>query len=410
MTSWLLSQILPVSLLVIMLIMSHKFVLKRLGAIGQYSLWSLLPFTLLLSFVEFPSVKAIANSQISHYVVNGQKQIQGLVGSDWLLWAWFAGAVIFTLVIFSLGYKASTDKSLEKIDKNSNHFSTQLSLPKSLSLFSSEEITSPLICGFINPRLVVPVDFFDKYSEQEQRLIIAHEVCHFLRKDLYANFFAVSLLILFWFNPVIWLGYFRFRKDQELACDSQVLSNKSKSSKLIYSRALLKCAQSGGQLSFAQLQYGDRQTMTERILQIKTMRPVSKLMTLTAISLGMLASISLSYAGSEGSAHDHKAEQKTEHHGPHPVMRIEPKYPIDAAKNRITGFVQLAFDVSSSGDVNNISIIESSPIGVFDNVATKALSQWKYKASINGSKQSTVQLDFVMDEPKKNIEHIKVTP
>jgi len=410
MTSWLLSQILPMSVLVIVLMVSHKFVLTRLGAISQYSLWALLPFTLLLSFVELPSVKEITNTQISHYVINGQKQMQGLVGYDWLLWTWFAGVGIFTLVIFSLGYKVTADKSLKNIKENSELYTDRFSLPRSLSLYSSEQVSSPLICGFIRARLIVPIDFFEKYSEQEQSLIMAHEVCHFVRKDLYANFFAVSLLALFWFNPIVWLGYFRFRKDQELACDSQVLSNKSKNSKLIYSRALLKCAQSNEQLSFAQLQYGDKQAMTERILQIKTMRPVSKLMTVAALLLGMFASISLSYAGNEGSAHDNEAVKKANNHGPHPVMRVEPKYPIDAAKNRITGYVQLAFDVSRTGDVSNINVIESSPTGVFDKVATKALSQWKYKASVNGSQQSTVQLDFMMDEPNKNIERIKVTP
>lgn len=410
MTSWLISQILPMSALVIVLMISHKFVLSRLGAIGQYALWALLPLTLFLSFVGLPSIEGAANSQISHYVVNGQQQMQGLVANDWLLWAWLVGVVICTFVIFSQGYKITSDKSLKKINKNDENYPTRFSLPKSLALYTSEQITSPLICGFIRTRLVVPTDFFEQYSEQEQGLILAHEVCHFIRKDLYANFFAVSLLILFWFNPVIWLGYFRFRKDQELACDSQVLSNKSKHSKVIYSRALLKCAQSSGQLNFAQLHYGDKQTMTERILQIKTMRPVSKVITVAALTLGMLASISLSYAGNNGSAHDKGAEQKADKNGPHPVLRIEPKYPIDAAKKGISGYVQLAFDISQSGEVSHIEVIQSSPTGVFDKVGVTALSQWQYQASSKGLKRATVQLDFMMGPPEKNMERIKVTP
>ena len=412
MISWLAAQIIPLTLLTLILMMSHKFVISRLGAIGQYSLWAVLPLTLILSFIEFPKVEAITNGTMNHYVVNGQTQIQTLMTNNWLLWGWFIGIAVFTLIIFTLGYKARVDNSLKRLED----YSLAHPLPKTLALCSSEQINSPLICGFIHPKLVVPTDFFNQYTFEEQSLILQHEVCHFERRDLYANAAALCLLIMFWFNPVIWLGYFRFRKDQELACDSQVLGSKDKSSKLIYSRALLKCAQSNGQFSFAQLQYGDKETMTERILQIKTMRPVSKLITVTALTLGLLASISLSYAGNDGTNVNSKVDSKksemnqNKRKTPHPVMRVEPKYPIEAAKNRITGYVQLAFDISKTGEVSNINVVESNPIGIFDKVAVTALSQWQYQASKHGAEQATVQLDFMMDEPKKNIEHIKVTP
>jgi len=407
MISWLAAQVLPLTLLTIILMLSHKFVISRLGSIGQYSLWSLLPLTLLLSFIELPKVEAIANGAINHYVVNSQTQMQSLMTNDWLLGGWYIGIAVFILAIFTLGYKANTDKSLKTINN-----SLANSLPKKLTLCSSERINSPLICGFIHPKLVVPTDFFNHYSSEEQNLILQHEVCHFERKDLYANAIALFLLTLFWFNPVMWLGYFRFRKDQELACDSQVLGSKDKHSKLIYSRALLKCAQSNGQFSFAQLQYGDKETMTERILQIKTMRPVSKLITATALTIGLLASISFSYAGNDHVTKEVEAEnsQKQVRRSPEPEIRIAPKYPIEAAKKSISGFVELAFDINNSGEVSNIEVLNSSPTGVFDKVAVTALAQWHYKKSTGGVKRTSVQLDFMMDEPKKNIERIKVIP
>jgi BlaR1 peptidase M56 len=70
---------------------------------------------------------------------------------------------------------------------------------------------------------VIPADFYERYSEAEQRLVIAHELAHVRRGDLYANAFATGLQITFWFNPLIHWATPRMRFDQELACDARVL-------------------------------------------------------------------------------------------------------------------------------------------------------------------------------------------
>lgn len=61
-----------------------------------------------------------------------------------------------------------------------------------------------------------------------------------------------------------------------------------------------------------------------------------------------------------------------------PIMRIEPKYPTEAYKNKLEGYVKLSFTIVN-GNVKNIKVIESSPTGVFDQSAISALSRWKYK-------------------------------
>jgi len=99
----------------------------------------------------------------------------------------------------------------------------------------------------------------------------------------------------------------------------------------------------------------------------------------------------------------------------HPQIRIEPRYPIQAAKDKIDGSVVLKFDIMKDGSVMNITVIKSVPQGIFDKESRRALKQWKYQASDNGAQDQHVQLDFVMgrDSPKpknlmKDIERIKV--
>lgn len=61
------------------------------------------------------------------------------------------------------------------------------------------------------------------------------------------------------------------------------------------------------------------------------------------------------------------------------LVRIEPKYPADAAKNNVQGHVKLQFVLTAQGEVSNIQVMESVPAGVFDAEAVRALQRWKYR-------------------------------
>ena len=94
-------------------------------------------------------------------------------------------------------------------------------------------------------------------------------------------------------------------------------------------------------------------------------------------------------------------------------MRIEPKYPIQAAKDGVEGAVLLKFDIDAQGNTENISVVTSSPENVFDKAAIDALLQWQYESKSKvTSKGFMVQLDFLMNEGSKPIhliERIKVS-
>jgi len=82
-----------------------------------------------------------------------------------------------------------------------------------------------------------------------------------------------------------------------------------------------------------------------------------------------------------------------------PVVRINPKYPIDAARDGIEGWVKLRFDIDAVGSVTNIEIIDAEPKRVFNKAARQALRKWKYRAKSEDGKTTvqqglTVQLDF----------------
>lgn len=86
-----------------------------------------------------------------------------------------------------------------------------------------------------------------------------------------------------------------------------------------------------------------------------------------------------------------------------PIVRIEPQYPIAAARDGKEGWVQLSFTINEIGGVEDVKVIKADPKRVFDKEARKALRKWKYKPKIVDGKAIkqpglTVQLDFKLDQ------------
>jgi protein TonB len=86
-----------------------------------------------------------------------------------------------------------------------------------------------------------------------------------------------------------------------------------------------------------------------------------------------------------------------------PIVRIDPKYPPDAARDGREGWVKLQFTINEQGGVDDISVIDADPKRIFDREARRALSKWKYKPKIVDGKAVRqegmfVQLDFKLEQ------------
>ena len=62
------------------------------------------------------------------------------------------------------------------------------------------------------------------------------------------------------------------------------------------------------------------------------------------------------------------------------LVKIDPQYPVKARIHGVEGWVLLQYDVNSSGFTKNIQVLDSQPLGVFDQEAVRALQKWKYNS------------------------------
>jgi TonB family protein len=69
-----------------------------------------------------------------------------------------------------------------------------------------------------------------------------------------------------------------------------------------------------------------------------------------------------------------------------PLVRVNPEYPPQALAKGLGGRVQLKFDVTTAGTVENVSVVESSD-AVFEESAAAALAQWRYLPRIVAGKR-----------------------
>jgi bla regulator protein blaR1 len=174
------------------------------GAQAAYWLWLLVPFSMLAVLLPAPPHPLA----ISALTGAGAPAPAGSIAIALLVWALGASAML----MFAVRRQRSFVGSL----------GTLSSLPN--GTYQSAAIVEPILVGAWRPRVVVPADFESRYTREECALVLAHERAHVERGDALANAVAMLLLCLSWFNPLMHWAIGRFRFDQELACDAQVLA------------------------------------------------------------------------------------------------------------------------------------------------------------------------------------------
>ncbi|MHB8062156.1 MAG: M56 family metallopeptidase, partial [Ruminiclostridium sp.] len=122
------------------------------------------------------------------------------------------------------------------------------------NIFETDRITSPFVNGFIRPKIFIPIGL----GENELSYILAHEQTHIKRLDYLIKPFAYLVLVVHWFNPLIWISFSLMTKDMEMSCDESVITKLGNDIKGRYSNSLLShSVKSSGLLTSSPLAFGE---------------------------------------------------------------------------------------------------------------------------------------------------------
>ena len=137
---------------------------------------------------------------------------------------WFAGSLFFALYFFAVNRKLFKDTTKKKIGTEGN-----------IEVFEVEGYNC--LYGIRKPRIFLSPEIAN--NAVYKKYVMMHELEHDRTKDNFWLLVRTVCVTVQWFNPLVWIAYFKIREDCELACDYRVLSKLKKEEKSIYGKALL---------------------------------------------------------------------------------------------------------------------------------------------------------------------------
>lgn len=85
-----------------------------------------------------------------------------------------------------------------------------------------------------------------------------------------------------------------------------------------------------------------------------------------------------------------------------PIRRVSPQYPASALRRGIEGKVRLQVLVNAEGGVDEVTVLEATPAGIFEREAVRAVAQWYFAPpkSESRSVRATQTIQFSLRDSK----------
>jgi beta-lactamase regulating signal transducer with metallopeptidase domain len=141
---------------------------------------------------------------------------------------WIAGiAVGLMRLVVSQGMRvrleaASRIESSDRLQIVANSLSERLGNRRAIAVRHHPGVFIPMMTGLLSSTIFVP-DGEEAWPPAQREAFLAHEIEHVRRYDTLTQLTAQLALVLFWFDPMLWIAAGRMRLERELACDNAVL-------------------------------------------------------------------------------------------------------------------------------------------------------------------------------------------
>lgn len=186
---------------------------------------------------------------------------------------WLAGAVMLLLIRIKVYviFRNNVTKNSECI-----------SCPE-LTAFTSRKIivrtcdgiASPIMLGIIKPELLLPRR---DITPTQLNNILAHEMTHFKRNDIFYKWFATLVKCIHWFNPAIYFVCRQINTWCEISCDLAVVEQMDKEGEISYINTILALLSAGESknIPLTTGMLGNKETLKRRFLMIKNRTNISR--------------------------------------------------------------------------------------------------------------------------------------
>ncbi|MDA1635505.1 M56 family metallopeptidase [Bacillus cereus] len=293
------------------------------------------------------------------------------------IYIWLTGVILLSFATFIMNRRLllyiqkqpviKDEKIVQIFEKCKQSMSVQRDIP----LLVSGKVSSPTVFGFFRPKLLLSTVHMKILDEYQLRYIFHHELAHIKRRDVGVNWIMHGLLILNWFNPILWYAYSCMREDQELACDALALTYIDSEEQIAYGHTIISLLEHYSSYykvpSMANFSKNKRM-LKRRILMIKKFQKKSyRWSALGAIAVIAVSSVSLLNARADMSTNPEKKQIEVKNNMKE--LKTQPDIPIQQIVEKMIGTKEQAeseFFVSE-GEYNTLL----TEFGVARNLFTK---------------------------------------
>ena len=229
-------------------------------------------------------------------------------GIDWgtvleraaVLWLWVAVSLVLWNVWRLLRYRRLIEQAGNKVNSRLQQIAEEearlAGIGGEIRLLASPLAQSPMLVGFFCPTILLPSEHL---PDGNARFILAHELTHFRRKDLWKKLLFLMVRCAHWFNPIVYLLNRDFSRWLETSCDEYVVSSLDRDQRKEYGRLLIDCAPAsryaGPKLyvSLASCRYKLKRRISIMLNSDKKSRSLLGLVLAVALVVGCLATTAL---------------------------------------------------------------------------------------------------------------------
>ncbi|MFN7938415.1 MAG: TonB family protein [Bryobacteraceae bacterium] len=144
--------------------------------------------------------------------------------NTWFAAFWLAGTAFGALRMVAAAVHVARlrRKSVPVESEDMQQLCGLLGIRHRVELLVAGEGVMPMACGILLPAILLPAEA-SQWTPERRRVVLLHELAHVERGDLATHLLARLALLLYWWNPLAWLGWREFLKERERAADDLVL-------------------------------------------------------------------------------------------------------------------------------------------------------------------------------------------
>ncbi len=208
--------------------------------------------------------------------------------TTWVAWQpsvlllWMGGVGLFSLRLTGgLIWYGWLSRRLEPIPHELTavvrRLSQRLGLTASVRVMLSHDVREPLAMRIIQPLIVLPASWLLSAPPLVVEAVLAHELAHIRRHDLWVNLLQRVVETLLFFHPAVWWLSRVIRQERELCCDALAVAATGRA--VEYAQALEAVARfrlAWSSPAMAAGMGGDRMALLERVRRVLGLETASE--------------------------------------------------------------------------------------------------------------------------------------